>query len=308
MTATRLRLGTRASALARWQAHWVAEQLHKLGVEVELIGMTTRGDAAQRDTISSLGAPGVFTKELERALLERRIDLAVHSLKDLPTDEVPGLALVAVPLREDPRDALVSRRGRLAELPAGSVVGTGSLRRRAQLLHARADLQMRDIRGNVDTRLEKLAAGDYDALVLARAGLARLGRQSQITEVFEPELMLPAVGQGALAIEARDEDGQARAAAARLDDATTHQAVLAERALLAGLEGGCLAPVGAWARPQADGRLRLDAAVLSADGRQRISAFGVGQAADARALGGSVAGKLIAQGARDLIRQSREAR
>jgi hydroxymethylbilane synthase len=306
MSTPRVRLGTRASALARWQADWVAAQLTSRGVDVELVPITTRGDQQQLDPIENLGSPGVFTKELQRALLDDRIDLAVHSLKDLPTEEVEGLSLVAVPLRESPRDVLVSREGlRFDELPPAATFGTGSLRRRAQLLHARADLVMRDVRGNVDTRLKKLAAGEFDALVLAEAGLVRLGLAGQITEIFPPQRMLPAVGQGALAIEARTADRWARAVLEPLDHPATHQAVIAERALLAALNGGCLAPVGAWARLAGDGALRLDAVVLSADGRQRIADFGQGSIDDAPRLGGEVAARLIAAGASELIRQSR---
>ncbi len=306
MTAPRLRLGTRSSALARWQAQWVAAQLTASGVSVELVPITTRGDAAQRDTIAELGSPGVFTKELQRALLAEQIDLAVHSLKDLPTDMVDGLELAAVPARESPLDVLVSRDRRLLDqLPAGSAIGTGSVRRRAQLLHVRADLQMRDIRGNVDTRLQKLMAGEFDGLVLAFAGLKRLGFDDRITQILEPDVMLPAVGQGALGIEIRSLDRVTRAALEPLDHLPSHRAVLAERTLLAGLRGGCLAPVGAWARAQADGRLRLDAVVLSVDGRRRIAASGIAAAEDALRLGSDVADQLLSQGASALIEQSR---
>ena len=194
-----LRLGTRASALARWQAQWVESRLIALGMAVELVPITTRGDTVQRDSIAEIGSPGVFTKELQCALLDGQIDLAVHSLKDLPTDEVDGLVLGAVPEREDPRDVLVSRQGLLTELPQEAIVGTGSLRAGAPVVAHPRDLEVRGIRGNVDTRLGKLAAGEYDAIVLARAGLVRLSLQDRVTEVFAPEVMLPAVGQGALA-------------------------------------------------------------------------------------------------------------
>jgi hydroxymethylbilane synthase len=284
----------------------VAAQLAASGIEVELVPITTRGDAAAHDTISSLGAPGAFTKELERALIDGRIDLAVHSLKDLPTDEVPQLVLAAVPQRASPHDALISRHGSLEELPERAVIGTGSLRRRAQLLHARRDLQTRDIRGNVDTRLQKLAEGQYDALVLARAGLARLGLEDRITQTFREDVMMPAVGQGALAIETRLDDEVSRSAAGRLDHAATHCAVRAERALLAALAGGCLAPIGAWARASGEGRLRLDAVVLAADGSRRLAAHAEALDAEATALGTDVARMLIAQGARELIEQSRQ--
>ncbi|MBI3839619.1 MAG: hydroxymethylbilane synthase [Planctomycetia bacterium] len=308
MTNRRLRLGTRASALARWQADWVATQLRARGLDVELIAITTRGDASQRDRIGEVGSSGVFTKEIQRALLDAHIDLAVHSLKDLPTDAVEGLVLSAVPERESAHDVLVSRAGKnLDDLPAGAVIGTGSLRRRAQLLHLRPDLQMRDIRGNVDTRLEKLAAGQFGAVVLAHAGLKRLGLEGQITQILPFEIMLPAVGQGALAIEARRDDSATRAVLDQLDHQPTHQAVLAERTLLATLLGGCLAPVGSLARLQPDRQLRLEAVVLSPDGRVRLAASGIAGTGQALELGADVAGQLIAQGASELIQQSRQA-
>jgi hydroxymethylbilane synthase len=305
MTKPRLRLGTRASALARWQADWVAGRLTAQGVEVELVPITTRGDASQTEGVSSLGSPGVFTKELQRALLDERIDLAVHSLKDLPTDEVAGLALAAVPERESPFDVLVSRHGPLRDLPAGATIGTGSLRRRAQVLYARPDLEMRDIRGNVDTRLAKLAAGEFDAIVLAHAGLLRLQLDQHITEIFAPTVVLPAVGQGALGIEARADDRQTRALLEKLDDESSHTAVLAERSLLAALRGGCLAPVGAWARHEA-GQLQLDAVVLSADGSQRLAEQSEAAPSAAVQLGRRVAETLLAAGAGDLIQASRQ--
>ncbi len=309
MTMPRLRLGTRSSALARWQAQWVADRLTESGVEVELVPITTRGDASQGqgDAIGNLGSPGVFTKELQRALLDERIDLAVHSLKDLPTDAVAGLVLAAVPPRESPRDVLSSPHGTLDKLPRGATVGTGSLRRRAQLLHARPDLQMRDIRGNVDTRLAKLTAGDYQAIVLAEAGLLRLRLEQHATQLFDPTLVLPAVGQGALGIETREADQTTRALVEQLNDVRTHAAVLAERALLAGLRGGCLAPIGAWARAASPGRLRLDAVVLSADGTQRLAHDDEDDAAAAVSLGARVADALLAAGAGQLIDASRSA-
>lgn len=305
MTQSRLRIGTRSSALARWQAQWVADRLAASGVAVDLILITTRGDTDHSEPITSAASPGVFTKELERALADGQIDLAVHSLKDLPTDMPQALMLAAVPEREDPRDVLVSRRGTLAELPAGAVVGTGSLRRQAQLLHVRADLTVRDIRGNVDTRLEKVAAGQYDAVVLAHAGLKRLGRQDQITEIFDGDVFLPAVGQGALAIQSRWDDAATCRAVAALDHLPSHQAVLAERALLAALGGGCLAPIGALAQQTSDDMLRLDAVVLSADGRQRLSASGRAAARAGLDLAADVAGRLLAQGAAELVAASR---
>ncbi len=306
MSDSRLRLGTRASALARWQAAWVAAQLQNRGIVVELVPITTKGDTQSRDPIGNLGSPGVFTKELQRALLDERIDLAVHSLKDLPTDEIDGLCLTAVPERESPRDVLISRQSLdFDALPSGAVVATGSLRRRAQLLHARRDLQMRDIRGNVDTRLEKLADGQFDALVLAHAGLKRLGLEGRITQILPDAWMLPAVGQGALGIECRRADASTREALAVLDHGVTHQAVTAERTLLAKLSGGCLAPIAAWGRMAHDGQLQLDAAVLAADGSRRIADSVLGPGSEATRLGTELAAMLIDQGASELISQAR---
>jgi hydroxymethylbilane synthase len=279
------------------------------GVPVELVPITTRGDSAQQDRIGDLGSPGVFTKELQRALLADTIDLAVHSLKDLPTEAVAGLELIAVSERESVIDVLVSRdRLLLDQLPPGAAIGTASARRRAQLLHRRPDLQMRDIRGNVDTRLEKLSAGQFDALVLAHAGLKRLGLEDRITQRLEPDVMLPAVGQGALAIEARSLDRAARAAVEPLDHVNSHRAVLAERALLAALKGGCQAPIGAWARLQADGQLQLDGVVLSVDGKKRIAACHSAPPDRALELGSEVADRLLAQGASALVEQARFAK
>lgn len=305
MTTRPLRLGTRASALARWQAQWVADRLTASGLAVELVPITTSGDTTTATSLSSFGGAGAFTKELQRALLDETIDLAVHSLKDLPTEKVAGLAIAAVPLREDPADVLVSRTGATLEaLDERASIGTGSLRRRAQLLHLHPRLQMRDIRGNVDTRLKKLAAGEFDAIVLAHAGLKRLGLAGHVTQIFDLLTVLPAVGQGALGIEARQDDVEVRAALAELDHPISHQAVTAERALLAALRGGCLAPLGAWAR-MSDGQLSLDAAVLSADGQRRLVAAGNADPSQAESLGQQVADKLLHQGAAELIAQAR---
>ncbi|MHB1035870.1 MAG: hydroxymethylbilane synthase [Pirellulales bacterium] len=308
--ATRLRLGTRASALARWQAEWVAARLAELGAQVEMVPIATQGDRQQRGPIEQIGGEGVFTKELQRALVENRIDLAVHSLKDLPTGTAEGLCLASVPERASVRDVLVLREpGSLDSLPPGAVVGTGSLRRRAQLWHVRADLRMEDIRGNVDTRLRKLHEGQYDALVLAEAGLRRLGLEQHITFVLPMEVILPAVGQGALGLETRADDPPVRELVDRMDHPATHLAVLAERAMLAKLQGGCLAPVGAWGRTEDDGRLHLDAAVLSGDGARRLTAAATTttlNAAEAERLGVEVADALLAQGAANLIQACRK--
>lgn len=304
-TLPRIRLGTRASALARWQASWVTTQLEKLGAEVVLVPISTRGDREQ-SPIGAGSSPGVFTKEIQRALLEGRIDLTVHSLKDLPTDEIPGLELVAVPRRASVHDAILCRNlDSLEALPAGARVGTGSLRRRAQLLHIRPDLEMADIRGNVDTRLRKLDEGRYDAIVLAEAGLCRLGLSDRITQVLPLEAVLPAVGQGALALEARTDDRAVCAAVRRLDDPVAHACVLAERAMLAALCGGCLAPIAAWGSVQ-DDALRLAGRVLSADGTKQLDAEARGAHDDPVALGRRVAEELEAQGAAHLVRCARD--
>ena len=300
----RLRIGTRASALAQWQAQWVAEQLRSMGVQPELVLVSTSGDR-QQDSIGTIGITGVFTKEIQRALLDGRIDLTVHSLKDLPTDETPGLTLAAVPRRASVWDTLVCRQhASLDELPRGAIVGTGSLRRRAQLLHVRPDLRMAGLRGNVDTRLRKLREGQLDAIVLAQAGLERLGFATQITQILPATILLPAVGQGALGLEIRDDDEVTREVVGRLDDAVSRVAVTAERAMLAALRGGCLAPVGAWGRIEGE-RLTLTGRVLSNDGREKLEATHSASPAEALVLGRRVAEELIACGAGELISSSR---
>jgi hydroxymethylbilane synthase len=304
--ATTVRIGTRGSALARWQAEWVAEQLSQRGVQSELVLITTRGDQ-KGGPIGSLGGTGVFTKAIQEALLDERIDVAVHSAKDLPTEHVSGLVLAAVPPRERCGDVLVSPSGAaLAELPQASVIGTGSLRRAAQLKYLRSDVRVQDIRGNVETRLEKVDGGQYDAIILAEAGLVRLGLGQRITERLSPTQMLPAVGQGALALETRAGDETVRTALTALDDADSHRAVVAERSLLATLRGGCLAPIGAWGRVDEHGRLRLTAAVLDRDGTRRVDTSVDGPSDDAIALGREAAEQLLSQGAANLIRTARD--
>ncbi len=305
---TALRLGTRGSPLARWQAEWTAGELRRLGVDVELVPISTSGDREQSGPIGALGLQGVFTKELQKALLDGTIDLAVHSLKDLPTEPIPGLALAAVPARGPIGDCLVSTRFRtFEELPLGSIVGTGSQRRRAQLLHVRPDLKMEDVRGNVDTRLRKLAEGQYAAIILAEAGLIRLQLEQNIAQVLPKTTVLPAVGQGALGIESRADDARTNTILARLDDRSTHLAVDAERSLLHSLRGGCLAPVGAWGRIEADGRLHLTAVVLRADGSERLFVHRSAEPAQAVELGKLAAEELLAHGAARLIFDSRSA-
>jgi hydroxymethylbilane synthase len=294
-----IRLGTRASALARWQADWVAGELRALGVEVELLPITTSGDI-HHGPIQDVGQ-GVFTKEIQRALLDDRIDLAVHSLKDLPTDTPAELIVAAVPQRAPCGDVLVSPAWKtLDQLPVGATVGTSSMRRRAQILHIRPDLQMRGIRGNIETRLKKVHQGDYQALVLADAGLTRLGLTAEITQSIPMSIVLPAVGQGALALEIRRDDDATRTALVPLDHLPTHQAILAERAMLAALHGGCLAPVAAWARIE-NARLVLAGRVLSPDGRCKIEAVADADPQDAIDLGRRVGKHLLKQGAAELI-------
>ncbi len=300
-----LRLGTRQSALAQWQAQWVATRLRELNEQVEIIFITTRGDTEQGPIGTDSGV-GLFTKAIQRALLQDEIDLAVHSLKDLPTEPFEGLTLTAVPRRASVRDALISRRGvTLDQLAAGAIVGTGSLRRQAQLLHRRPDLDVKHIRGNVDTRLRKLKEGQFEAIILAEAGLTRLGLESNITEVLSPSVMLPAVGQGALGIETRDDDARVIDRVRRLDDPPSHAAIGAERALLAHLRGGCLAPVGAWGRTTENGSLAVDAVVLSPDGRQRLAGAVSGPIDHAQSMGRQLADELVEQGADQLIAASR---
>lgn len=306
-----MRLGTRGSQLARWQAEWVAGQLRQLGHAVELVEIATRGDIERGRAIEDIGTRGVFTKEIQRALLAGDVDLGVHSLKDLPTEPVDGLVIAAAPVRASVADVMVgtaserSSDAGLSMLPRGARVGTGSLRRRAQLLHARPDLQIGDMRGNVDTRLRKLDEGQFDAIVLAEAGLRRLGLEARISRVLPIDVMLPAAGQGALGIECRADDAFALSAVAPLEDAATRASVTAERAMLAFLRGGCMAPVGAWARAEA-GVLKLSAVVLSADGRTRLHAADASAIDEASSLGQRVAERLLAQGAGELVTAARK--
>ena len=301
-----LRLGTRASPLARWQAEWVAAQLTKRGASVELVPITTQGDVKSAP-LGQIGGQGLFTKELQRALLDQTIDLAVHSLKDLPTSPIPGLIIAAVPERESVRDVLVSVKAQsIAELPRAARIGTGSLRRKSQLLYLRPDLVIEDIRGNVETRLRKLDEGQYDALILAEAGLKRLDFEHRITCPLPATIMLSAVGQGALGIEARAHDRQTLDWVGKLNHEASHQAITAERTLLAELRAGCLAPVGAWARLEGE-RMQLDAVVLNPQGSERITASGAGNPAEATELGRRVAAQLQSQGAADLINAAHRA-
>ncbi|WP_307807849.1 hydroxymethylbilane synthase [Nocardioides xinjiangensis] len=300
-----LRLGTRASALATTQSGLVADLVRdRLGREVELVEVSTEGDRSAAP-LASFGGTGVFVSALRDALLEGRVDLAVHSLKDLPTTPADGIALAAIPVREDPRDVVVARDGlTLGELPAGSRVGTGSPRRVSQLAALGLGLDLHAIRGNVDTRIRKVRDREVDAVVLARAGLARLGRLDEVTEVLDPLQMLPAPGQGALAIECRSDDTDLVAALAALDDPATRAAVTAERAVLSTLEAGCSAPLGALAEvvEGEDGEeLWLRAVALSEDGGLSVRRSASGAVGEAVRLGTRLASDMLAEGAADLM-------
>jgi hydroxymethylbilane synthase len=297
-----LRIGTRGSALALWQARSISEALQSIaGVPSELIIVKTSGDKFQQTSFSEIGTKGIFIKELEDALLERRVDLAVHSMKDVPTEIPEGLTIAAICTRQDVRDALLSTSGAsLDGLPAGARVGTSSLRRKSQLLYARSDLLILDLRGNVDTRIEKLRRGDYDAIVLAKAGLDRLGLSANITEVLSTDVCLPAAGQGAIGIEARADNAEALRVIAALNDAETRSGVGAERAVLAGLEGGCQVSIGAWGRVES-GKLVLEVAVLSPDGTQRMREKSCGAPEEAVPLGERISAKMMEQGAAALL-------
>ncbi|MEZ6105657.1 MAG: hydroxymethylbilane synthase [Pirellulaceae bacterium] len=304
-----IRLGTRGSMLARRQADWTAQRLRDAGHSVEIIEITTKGDVVT-GSLAAAGGIGLFTRAIQQALLDQEIDLAVHSLKDLPTDPVSGLRLGGVPEREVVSDVLIGREPiSLSDLPAGAVVGTGSLRRRAQLWHARRDLDIRDIRGNLDTRLRKLDEGQYDAIILASAGLKRLGWDHVHATELPHDIMLPAVGQGALGWEIRSGDDDLAAALAEIEHRESHLAVLAERSLLRELRGGCLAPVGAHAVVD-EHSLRLDAVVLDPQGTERRFATIQLSGSEltpqvAEEAGRTVANQLLADGAEALIQASR---
>jgi hydroxymethylbilane synthase len=294
-----MRIGSRGSALALWQAEHVKGRLQGLGHAVEIVVITTTGDRVQDRRLESVGGKGAFLKEIEEALLADEVDLAVHSLKDVPTTLPDGLRLTAILERADPRDVLLSGGTRLDSLPLGARVGTTSLRRRAQLHARRPDLDVQDLRGNVDTRIRRLREGAFDAILLARAGLVRLGRADEATEVLEPEVMLPAPGQGAIAIESRADDQATAAAVSALDHPQTARAVTAERAFLAALHGGCNVPLGAYAEPDALG-LRLRGLVAREDGTRVVR--GERRGDDAGAIGRALADELLAQGAAELLR------
>jgi len=304
-----LRIGSRGSILARWQAEFVRKQLFQLtGVEAEIIIIKTSGDKMQHSPLTQIGGKGIFIKELEEALLEESIDLAVHSVKDLPTETPGRLHFPAVCRRDDVRDCLVSHTGtNLANLKQGARVGTGSLRRQAQLRHYRSDLDFRDLRGNVDTRLRKVESGEYDAIVLSKAGLDRLGWSQKITEPLSTEISLPAVGQGAIAIESRVKDREADEILSKLDDLETRTAIIAERALLSALHGGCQVPLGTWARMERP-ELVMEAVVCSVDGMQYVREKATAPPDQAAQLGEHLARVLAEGGARSILEEVQRAR
>jgi len=303
-----LRVGTRGSALALAQTRQMIGRLTNYfpDLEVEEIIIRTRGDEILDSALHEVGGKGLFVKEIEEALLDGRIDAAVHSLKDLPSELPSGLTIGAIPEREDPWDVLVSRNGvSIRNLAPGARVGTSSLRRQAQLKRFRKDLDVVDMRGNVDTRLRKVAEGEVDGAILAAAGLNRLGHRERATESLAPELMLPAVGQGALAIEIREKDDETASLFSSLDHSSTRQAVTAERAVMARLEGGCQVPLAAFAEER-NGSLHLRSLVANLDGKHVVEAEEKGNASEATQLGGKVAGLILERGGAEILAEIRD--
>jgi hydroxymethylbilane synthase len=297
-------IGTRGSKLALWQAEWVQASLQAVApdLSVTLRTIKTSGDKILDVPLAAIGGKGLFVKEIEEALLREEIDLAVHSMKDVPTQLPERLAILSVPKRENPHDALISRDGcKLADLPAGARIGTSSLRRQAQLLHHRPDLRIQMLRGNLDTRLRKVRDGDYEAIVLAAAGLTRLGWLNEVTEYLPFAISLPAIGQGAIGIEGRRDDAFVQAVQ-KLDHPETRTAVSAERALLERLEGGCQVPIAAHATIQG-GTLVMEGLVASVDGRQVLRESCQGPAAEAEQVGRQLAERLLARGGRAILSQ-----
>jgi len=296
-------VGTRGSALALAQTRFVVERLKESWPEAEFKVKTirTRGDGG-----ADPREQAIFVKELQEALLVREIDIAVHSLKDLPTEEPKGLKIAAIPRRQDPRDAFLGKAfKRLEDLPKGAVVGTSSIRRKAQILAHRPDLVVKDLRGNVDTRLAALGGGEYDAIILAAAGLIRLDLRNRIDQFLEPEVMLPAPGQGALALEVRQGDDLAEELSYALHHHASHDRVRAERAFLRGLGAGCLAPVGALAQVGEDGTLALEGGIFAPDGKSFIRAEIEGEASEAEELGLELARDILEQGGREIMALTR---
>ena len=300
---TTIRIATRKSALALWQAEFVKAELEAKhqNVEVHLVPMSTKGDRILDTPLAKVGGKGLFVKELEVAMMENRADIAVHSMKDVPVEFPEGLELHTICEREDPRDAFVSNTYKsIDELPAGALVGTSSLRRQCQIRELRPDLQIKDLRGNVNTRLAKLDAGEYDAIILAAAGLIRLEMPERIASFIEPEVSLPANGQGAVGIECRSDDEVVKNLLSALEHTETRYRVIAERAMNRRLEGGCQVPIGAYATVDGD-NIHLRGLVGSVDGKQMLRDEVLGQVGNAEELGIELADKLLAQGADKIL-------
>jgi len=299
---TQVRIGTRGSQLALWQANWVKSEIERVhGVEVVLERIRTTGDKITDVPLAKVGGKGLFVKEIEEALLDGRIDLAVHSMKDVPAVLPEGLHLRAITRREDPRDAFISATGLLLkELPLGSRIGTSSLRRQAQLLNMRPDLKIMQLRGNLDTRLKRLDEGRFDAIILAGAGIKRLGLEDRVTEYLDPTECLPAIGQGALGIETRIDDERTNDLVAFLDHYETSVAVRAERAFLRRLEGGCQVPIAAFGELE-DGQLKLTGLVATTDGKKVVKGSRTGPPEEAEAMGLALAEELIERGAGEIL-------
>ena len=305
LTRSTLIVGTRGSQLALWQAEWVQSQIRAIVPDVSVIlkRIQTSGDKIQDVPLAKIGGKGLFVKEIEEALLRREIDLAVHSMKDVPSVLPEGLKIICVPEREDPRDALIARDGySLEKLPVGARVGTSSLRRQAQLLHVRPDLEIAVLRGNVDTRLRKVRENHFDAIILAASGLKRLGWDQEVTEYLSVDVSLPAIGQGSLGLEGREEDRFVQDLVARFEHRPTRIAVTAERALLTRLEGGCQVPIAGYATLQGD-TLTLDGLVASLDGKRYIRQVISGPAGEAGSLGARLAEQLLESGAKPILQE-----
>jgi hydroxymethylbilane synthase len=298
-----LRIGTRGSQLALFQAHWVKDQLVRTHPELKitLIKIKTTGDKIQDAPLAKIGGKGLFVKEIEGALIQRKIDLAVHSIKDVPTEFPKGLHLSVITKREDPRDVFISRNGRtLKDLPRGAKIGTSSLRRQAQLLHFRSDFELIPLRGNLDTRLRKLKTMDLDAIVLALAGVKRLGLEERISEIIPTDISLPAIGQGALGIETRTDDEGVEDQVRILNDRDSSIAITAERAFLKKLEGGCQVPIAALAR-KVGSTLQIDGLVGTIDGKRLIRHHLEGPIEEAESLGTQLAEILLVKGAKEIL-------
>ncbi len=304
----KLRIGTRGSALALWQAEYVESALKRIypNLETERIIIKTEGDRDRKSSLTQIGGQGVFTKTIEQALLQERIDVAVHSLKDLPSTMSDGLTIAAVPPRAPVEDVLISRDGKtLDEMPQGAKIATGSIRRRCQLLALRPDLQMADLRGNIHTRLRKLHEQNLDGIIMARAALERLGIRDVPYQIFAPEVMIPSVGQAAIGVQIRSDDLSVGRLVAALNDQATYQCVMAERTVLRELDTGCQFPMGAYGKIT-DGQMHLTAFVGSVDGKQIIRATEVGQPTRFKELGHRLAQKLLQAGAASLLKDFRD--